>query len=456
MKKQRSESGQVIIILVFAVIGLLGFTALAIDGGMTYSDRRFAQNASDAAALAGAYAAAHDPSTLTKPQSDINSIWGYALAVAKDNGFDNANAPAQTVDVYYPPVDGTYQNNPAYIQVKISSLVNTSLLHIIYGGQVVNRVESVAHFTFAKEGPLFGGNGLVSLAPHKCPGLWANGNFAINLDVGGIWVNSDGQDCGYGDVVTGDSNAKTVIAPSLFSVGQIADSFLTKGTVEIGTVQTGVEAYPYPPGITLVPPPDCAHAPAAIFDAATNTYSVPDSTKPASIAGGLPHNFGQGQQGKLEPGVYCIPASGFSFNAQSDFVGDGVTLVITGSDPCNWTWNGGSTFHVYGPGTQNASAQCSGLACTYKGIVIYVDPNDFTTWPAGTSTINGGNGSVFEGTIYAPTCSAQYKGNSSSVSFLGQIITYDFQLVGTASLKITFNDQDAGKAITPASTGLAK
>ncbi len=453
MKKQFAESGQVLIILVFAVIGLLGFTALAIDGGMTYSDRRNAQNAADAAALAAAYAAAHDPTTLTKPQNDNNSIWGYAMAVANDNGYDNANAPAQTVDVYYPPADGTYQNNPAYIQVKISSLVKTSLIHFVYGGQVINRVESIAHFTFAKEGPLYGGNGLVSLAPHKCPALWANGNFAINLDVGGIWVNSDGQDCSYGDVVEGNSNAKTIIAPSLFSVGQISDSFLNKGDVHIGTVQTGVEAYPYPPGITLVPPPDCVHAPAANFDSATNTYSVPDPAKPASIAGGLPHNF----KGKLTAGVYCIPASGFSFNAQAEIVGDGVTLVITGSHPCDWSWNGGSTFEVYGPGTEHASTPCTGLACDYEGIVIYVDPNSFTTWPdSGTMTLNGGNDSIFEGTIYAPTCPAQYNGTSDQLSFKGQIIAYDFSLIGTASLKITFNDQDAGKATIPASVSMAK
>ena len=56
--KYSSERGQVLVLLVLALVGLLGFTALAIDGGMVYSDRRTAQNAADAAALAGAGAAA--------------------------------------------------------------------------------------------------------------------------------------------------------------------------------------------------------------------------------------------------------------------------------------------------------------------------------------------------------------------------------------------------------------
>ena len=47
--------------IVFLVLGLvvfLGFVALAIDGGMALADRRDAQNATDASALAGAAAAA--------------------------------------------------------------------------------------------------------------------------------------------------------------------------------------------------------------------------------------------------------------------------------------------------------------------------------------------------------------------------------------------------------------
>ena len=54
MKHKRiTDRGQVLIIFVFAVIGLIGMTGLAIDGGMIFSDRRQAQNAADTAALAG-------------------------------------------------------------------------------------------------------------------------------------------------------------------------------------------------------------------------------------------------------------------------------------------------------------------------------------------------------------------------------------------------------------------
>ena len=53
-KRNSSEKGQVIVVLALAMVALLLFAALAIDGGNMYTQRRIAQNAADAGALAGA------------------------------------------------------------------------------------------------------------------------------------------------------------------------------------------------------------------------------------------------------------------------------------------------------------------------------------------------------------------------------------------------------------------
>ena len=58
MKINSSEKGQALIIITFAAVGLFAFAALAIDGGMVFSDRRHSQNASDTAVLASALARA--------------------------------------------------------------------------------------------------------------------------------------------------------------------------------------------------------------------------------------------------------------------------------------------------------------------------------------------------------------------------------------------------------------
>jgi Flp pilus assembly protein TadG len=51
-----SQGGQVIVIVALMMAALLAILALTIDGGLTYFQRRLAQNAADAAALAGARA----------------------------------------------------------------------------------------------------------------------------------------------------------------------------------------------------------------------------------------------------------------------------------------------------------------------------------------------------------------------------------------------------------------
>lgn len=68
----KNDSGQVLVLLALAMLGLIGILALSMDGGMLYLNRRRMQNAADAGALAGgrilalngtasqAYAAAYD------------------------------------------------------------------------------------------------------------------------------------------------------------------------------------------------------------------------------------------------------------------------------------------------------------------------------------------------------------------------------------------------------------
>ena len=52
---KNSEQGQVIILIVVSVVIMIALAALVIDGGNLYLNRRAAQTAADAAALAGAY-----------------------------------------------------------------------------------------------------------------------------------------------------------------------------------------------------------------------------------------------------------------------------------------------------------------------------------------------------------------------------------------------------------------
>ena len=71
-RRDRSQSGQILILLVLALAGILGFTALAIDGAVVYSDRRIAQNGADAASISGAQAVTEDLLALGENASYLN------------------------------------------------------------------------------------------------------------------------------------------------------------------------------------------------------------------------------------------------------------------------------------------------------------------------------------------------------------------------------------------------
>lgn len=72
MNRKKFESGQSIIIIVIAFFGLVAMAALIIDGGSLYLNRRNAQTAADAAALAGANELCVKKGTDTSIQSITN------------------------------------------------------------------------------------------------------------------------------------------------------------------------------------------------------------------------------------------------------------------------------------------------------------------------------------------------------------------------------------------------
>src|SRR5512146_1645563 len=112
-RPNRSQRGQALILIVFAIVGLVGITALAVDGGNAYADRRRAQNAADSTALAAALARIKGQAWLSQ-----------AYLVARTNGYSN-DGTTNAVTISSPPTTGPYKGNLEYIQVQITSRVRT-------------------------------------------------------------------------------------------------------------------------------------------------------------------------------------------------------------------------------------------------------------------------------------------------------------------------------------------
>jgi hypothetical protein len=94
-----SERGQALVLFVLALGVLLGFTAMAIDVGMVYRDRRHLQNTADAAALAGVAELPIDPLAARQKATDWAASNGIPASEIKTIEVRTTDAPNDTLYV---------------------------------------------------------------------------------------------------------------------------------------------------------------------------------------------------------------------------------------------------------------------------------------------------------------------------------------------------------------------
>src|SRR5690349_6309984 len=245
MKKSlpSSQSGQALVIIALAAIGLFAFAALAIDGSAIFSDRRHAQNAADTGVLQAA---------LTKVRG--GSWEAQGLARTASNGY-NDNGTTNDVLFYNPPISGPYVGNNQYIQVKIRSDVKLFFARIVGIQKATNNVEAVARAVPSVTSPMFNGNAVVSLDPSDCKAIMYQGNANTVVTGSGIFVNSACPSAAFFN----NSGSAQLSAPCLQSVGGIQAK---PGVLDIpgNCIQSGssVIPYKYPPDNIVFPNIECS------------------------------------------------------------------------------------------------------------------------------------------------------------------------------------------------------
>lgn len=430
-----SHRGQVLIIFVFAIVGLVAIVGLAVDGGSVYADRRQAQNAADTAALAAAVtrdtwektnqASCNNfntetntlPACSTTPITGWPSIIDAALNAASNNGYTN-DLVQSTVNVYNPPRDGTYSDCTQtsfdchdYVEVVIQSNVNTFFARVLGIGQLHNTVEAVALSHYSAKTALYGGMSLVELGQGKgsCPSDFnVGGSGTVTLTGGGIYVNSSNTDCAYKQT----SCTTTLVLQGGASVNVVGGWDLNG--CNSPTINKATTIYPFPPDHLISEPSQCATA--GTFNSTvqgTTTYN------PGNYYGynSFPINS---DTAILNPGVYCISGQ---LQTNKDMTGTGVMFYIRPTGAVKIS--GGSI---------NISAQTSG---TYQGYLIYQDWDNTST--VQNCGIQGNNTSQYTGLIFVPYCDITISGTSGSNGFGSQIIAYTISLTGTNDLYFTYN-----------------
>lgn len=399
---QKSERGQALILIVLAMVGLIGMVALTVDGGSAYSDRRHAQNAADTSALAAARA---------KVRAED---WKQAaLSIATANGFGdtdhtaNSSLPNINVEVYQCNESGincevtmkpgdTLQD---YLQVRITSTINTYFGSIVGVSQITNQVHSVVRVKAGTNQPLGNGSAIFSLNPTGCSSVTYQGNAAVNLIGSGIYVNSTCPTSAFFN----NSNSPGLTAPCLQAVGGIQ---YTSGSINIPSscILTGQAPLPPP----TMPNPVCN----------TNATKSGNSMTPGNWSGAFPPSgvtF-------LNPGLYCVDAGnqGFRLTGQGELTGQNVTIFMKTGD-VNW----GAGINVI------LDAPDSG---PYKGLLLYLPPSN-----SNAVSINGGGQSKIVGTVLAPSSECSVLGGGGQDGLQTQLACKDIKLGGGSNTTIVYD-----------------
>ena len=185
IKNNSSERGQAIVLIVLAMIVLLGFTALAVDGSMVYSDRRWAQNVADASALAGAAAAAQYMEnedfiyTIGIAWGGVNNSCPSVVTTAVQEGYDAAVARAQANN-YELPQSWVDEQTPGLkiecvmeypepfldVTVVVQETTETAFAQVVFPDGLENTVIAVARVRPAIS--MGYGRSIVALNPNDC------------------------------------------------------------------------------------------------------------------------------------------------------------------------------------------------------------------------------------------------------------------------------------------------
>ncbi len=398
-----NERGQAVVIIALAIVGLIGFTALAIDGGNAFSDHRHAQNAADSAALSAA---------LSKIR---NSNWENAgLNIASTNGYDN-NGINNMVEVHSPPIDGVYAGNDEYVQVNITSYVDTFFAAVIGIEKITNRVEAVARAKPSITEPMAFGNAMVSLAPTACQAYYVHGTARTEVTGGGIFVNSNGDECTNANSGVFEQQGSATLSAEDGGITSVGDAVVQNPALLDPYPPTeGAEAMPYPPEF-MMPEPDCGSTDATRSDGTLSPGNVDASWLKDDVF--------------LEPGTYCIDGD-LVLTSSNTLEGHDVTLYFV---------NGG--LHINGAGEFLLDAPDDG---EFAGLLIFLPmDNDETV------ILNGNTTSQFEGSVLAPASKIQINGTGDVDGYSSQIIGYTINLIGTADAYINYEDATNYDATIP-------
>ena len=409
---------------------LLGMTGLAIDLGSVAAHRREAQNAADAAALAGAGVLLNG-GTPTAART-------AALSWAQKNGYASA---ATTVNI--PPLSGAHIGDSNYVEVSVAKTSPTAFIKILGINSTSVGSRAVAGFKTTPKN-----YALIVLNKTTCSAYNQTSSSTLTINGGGLIVNSSCNPSavqGGGSTITSTAidyysaggwqlspNATDSIPPSAVGA-QIPDPLATLAR-PIPCTSTSVYT---PAGCTVLQSPDSGGTQAIPKQQliAVNDNSL-GTLRPGVYWGGLKITGNGGNANVVfQPGTYIfagggVTQGGFTYSGSANLSGSGVTFFNTddqlASSSANWPCGG---YSLTGNGVLNFTAPTSG---TWKNMLFWQGDSCWETFKYA-----GGNWTT-AGVIYLPKAQLSVTGGGNLGAI--QIIVDTFSYSGSAPVTINYTD----------------
>jgi hypothetical protein len=402
----------VAVLVALSLSALVGVAAIAVDGGLLQDERRRAQAAADAAAMAAAedlyvnYLTYYGVDTPTKTANDS------ALKNAAANGYSN-DAVRSIVTVNIPPTSGPFTGLKSYVEVIIQYNQPRGFSNIMGNGDMPVKARAVARGYWSDLR-----DGILVLDPTGSGSLTAGGNGAMTL-IGAatgpttrVLVNSNSSTA----VIANGGGALT--APEYDITGVPGTSTIGGATI-VGPIKSGVQPTPDP--LAYLPQPD----PTTVVGGKKTHISGSGNTTitiyPGVYVGGITVS-GQASL-VMMPGVYYMQGGGFGFTGSGSLTANGVMIY-------NAPVSTSDTVNIQGGANITFSPPTTGI---YQGMAIFQDRT--STVPI---NIAGGGGMKITGTFYAAGATLKISGSGVNNTIGSQYISYDLSLGGLGNVTIDY------------------
>jgi hypothetical protein len=422
MKILKDDDGQAVV-LVASFLGMLalGFVALAVDVGFFFHEKRMAQSAADAAAIAAAEEVSY---------GDSSNSTSAAKAIAKLNGFDTTLATNPAVVSVQIPTAGNYSGSSSYVQVTVSRQFPTFFLGAFQGS---SNMITIGARAVAGPGAPSSSNCIIGLNstgvstanapiygyPNDNADVAVSGGGSLKAPNCGVCGNSPGGTSVYA-VGSGSITAASISSPG--------GDFSTGGgsiTATNGVTQSGC-SNPLA-GKFTAPTLGACTDPAWMAGTATGTGSATSAGGAAETLGpGTYCNFNTSNVSALHltPGTYMFSGnwstnSGTTINCPTCTGGSGVFFYFAPGSIMNASSTNpeGSAPDGIGNGTTlNLTASTSG---TWSGVLMW--DNSGTSSSPDTFTFGGGSSSSLTGNMYMPYTNLNL-GNGTNTGALSSLI----------------------------------